>query len=784
MKGPLAMESLPPGTQNICERKRLYEDHSERKKSVEIDRGGKLDQMPTWKRDLLKRRKQQSKPIEQTLVINNDHVFAETNNNIRSDGVILSPVDSVPSPHDSSFESKLSSSYPNYSPSGKLLVDQEKIGSVLDNPFFKSDGKKAVLTRHNSSGDYSEPTILNHSVDDDDSSSETEEIYKPGSGFVHKLHKKFSRLGSREPEPVILRKRSASLENILDDKIVDKEKNRLSGAKLLNDEQNFTDRGRAADRRLTRTSSTDSASPSDRTRSPRDRSDSRTRRRTDSDAPDINLAKDIILVETSPPAPSLQDVSPGAQFVHIYSLTTEQEPEDDLPRQNVVSSTRSKFEHNDDKKFMNGALFSGVASTVKPNPVITTIANTMPITTVSSFAVNAATTPSTVVTQSNQPNFHSAENNSITETSVNSINHSNVIVNDTKKSNNNDMKSFNEEIDFISNNNLITSTNVVVNKPQINPQEVEIIRTDTDGISPVPDKESINNEPGKAFTMQDKISKGQHEGKKDVKKRPPKPPVTPLNKMGPVSVSTSNANDKPKTEPVSVSASNATNTPNAKDIEDTVADDLVQIKAIPDNLSIDNNLPIKGVPSILMERNIKKDPRNATSSYTSTKNMTELQHDVDEIRREGKTWSFGSETKMSASEATPQSSFRSNLKKSASDSGTVIFSSKDMALGKDVVPNRKRTAPNPPAVAPVTSIDDLIFNGSKTYNEIVPRLDLSFTNDSTENHMYQEGYIPSKIEPCRYKFIGAEVRLEHSSLKSSRTKKVRFEDKFTINWHT
>ena len=56
---------------------------------------------------------------------------------------------------------------------------------------------------------------------------------------------------------------------------------------------------------------------------------------------------------------------------------------------------------------------------------------------------------------------------------------------------------------------------------------------------------------------------------------------------------------------------------------------------------------------------------------------------------------------------------------------------------------------------------------------VVPKLDLtSITNDTNETE-YQEGYIPTIIKPCPYKFIGGDVILEKSPYKKSKKGKIQ-----------
>lgn len=102
---------------------------------------------------------------------------------------------------------------------------------------------------------------------------------------------------------------------------------------------------------------------------------------------------------------------------------------------------------------------------------------------------------------------------------------------------------------------------------------------------------------------------------------------------------------------------------------------------------------------------------------------------------------------------------------------------------------------------PRTNIDDLIggkrnkkpaavFDSSniapspKAATNGVPPLNLSdLVNDQPLGHPYQEGYIPTKIQPCRYVFEGAGVKLKTTPLMKRRKNKgkIQFHDDLKLH---
>ena len=106
----------------------------------------------------------------------------------------------------------------------------------------------------------------------------------------------------------------------------------------------------------------------------------------------------------------------------------------------------------------------------------------------------------------------------------------------------------------------------------------------------------------------------------------------------------------------------------------------------------------------------------------------------------------------------------SRRKKSAKPMPKMVFDSSKIANKRKEPPKRK------PPRKTLEEINKIHTNG---VHNPVPKLDLSsITNDTNESE-YQEGYIPTVIQPCPFKFIGGDIILAKSPYK--KTKKVKTE---------
>lgn len=247
-----------------------------------------------------------------------------------------------------------------------VLVDEERIGSVHDNPFVKNFGLKHVIkpasSVHGSGGDLTVNSSVGNRLSEADMPEMEEEDYRPGSGFVHKILDKFALLTAKEEahRPGLnhhLRMRSSSLENL-----VDNEGHKPANRKSIGDEvfttspkSNFQYYSKAKSVESLVHKGTSERSSSDSFESKR-RSGSELREhgrhRSGSDlrrshpAPDANLAReDIIIIETTPsPRPSDEDPLKKASRRRRTSSSERQLEKDELPKPNTVSSYRKKFE--------------------------------------------------------------------------------------------------------------------------------------------------------------------------------------------------------------------------------------------------------------------------------------------------------------------------------------------------------------------------------------------------------------------------------------------------------
>lgn len=107
--------------------------------------------------------------------------------------------------------------------------------------------------------------------------------------------------------------------------------------------------------------------------------------------------------------------------------------------------------------------------------------------------------------------------------------------------------------------------------------------------------------------------------------------------------------------------------------------------------------------------------------------------------------------------------------KTAKPMPKLVFDSSKIANKRKEPPKRK------PPRKTLEEINKIHTNG------VVPKLDLSsITNDTNETE-YQEGYIPTVIQPCPFKFLHAEVVPEKSPYK--KTKKMKNQLKIAFDDH-
>lgn len=103
----------------------------------------------------------------------------------------------------------------------------------------------------------------------------------------------------------------------------------------------------------------------------------------------------------------------------------------------------------------------------------------------------------------------------------------------------------------------------------------------------------------------------------------------------------------------------------------------------------------------------------------------------------------------------------------------MVFDSSKIANKRKEPPKRK------PPRKTLEEINKIHTNG------VVPKLDLTSITDDTNETDYQEGYIPTVIQPCPFKFIGGEVIPEKSPYKKTnkvKQLKISFDDHATTTF--
>lgn len=228
---------------------------------------------------------------------------------------------------------------------------EDRIASIMDNPFYKSFGVKHPRSPRDVP---SAPASAKTTADSDGKYAVREDLgdYRPGSGFVHKLMGRFASMEMREEGSSIPHiKAASSVEDILDrteSRAADtNERHRERGR--LNSAQHRTRSVESISRRkgslnlpvVLRHVERGQDRPASSMKSPRD---------THIVAPDVKLGRDDIILIENPPS----EHQPGengengiedkaAMGSHTAGFNTENSV-DELPKPNTVSAVRSLFE--------------------------------------------------------------------------------------------------------------------------------------------------------------------------------------------------------------------------------------------------------------------------------------------------------------------------------------------------------------------------------------------------------------------------------------------------------
>ncbi|XP_060070091.1 proteoglycan 4-like [Ylistrum balloti] len=263
---------------------------------------------------------------------------------------------------------------------------------------------------------------------------------------------------------------------------------------------------------------------------------------------------------------------------------------------------------------------------------------------------------------------------------------------------------------------------------------------------------------------------------------PPKSDVPPiLNRFSPVIHSSkSDDNNKLKTSEQddrnkSSLASNAGSTPATKTSNFEPVGVLNQKN---EELNSASGRPTKGIPTIIANRFLKdrKDVSQENKNNDKDDSDDETNHSLvkpSQFRAKGlMNGAISSpvpKKRGQSSEETALDKTRKNVIAKKNNTGSSNID--DLIRGKKNSPSAVFNSNMIPA-KPVST--------TSAANNGVPPLDLTLIEEK-KNHPYQEGYIPTKIEPCKIKFIGAGMKGPTQPLaKTRKTKlKISFNDQAT-----
>ena len=227
------------------------------------------------------------------------------------------------------------------------------------------------------------------------------------------------------------------------------------------------------------------------------------------------------------------------------------------------------------------------------------------------------------------------------------------------------------------------------------------------------------------------------------------------------------------TEKVPVSLVNGDSTP-VQSLPVLRGTDETPVSGLPSVIAnrLSEDTPTKGVPTVIANRQ-RKTPNTSDSDKKTMEDSDDEEEVIHSSNLRPSQLRDGKFLNGNISSPVPNKrSAKQNLSESSGDTD------------KSSVQKPKEKASDS---VPVSNIDDLIrgkkrspaplFDSSsivpkakpKPSPQGVPPLDLSDLITSEKNHPYQEGYISTKIEPCKLKFAGAGVKLDSTPLKKTRS---------------
>ncbi|OWF39563.1 nuclear receptor coactivator 6-like [Mizuhopecten yessoensis] len=257
----------------------------------------------------------------------------------------------------------------------------------------------------------------------------------------------------------------------------------------------------------------------------------------------------------------------------------------------------------------------------------------------------------------------------------------------------------------------------------------------------------------------------------------PKSNISTQNRFTPaVRSNQNNDNNKLKTQgQVESSTSNAGSTPATKTSNFEPVGVLNQKN---EELNSASGRPTKGIPTIIANRFLKDRKDVTQESKINDKDDSDDETNYNLVKpsqfrakglMNGALSSPVPKKREQPNEETALDRTRKNVIAKKNDSGSSSID--DLIRGKRNSPSAVFNSNMIPAKKPVST--SAASNG-------VPPLDLSIIEEK-KNHPYQEGYIPTKIEPCKIKCIGAGMKGSTQPLaKTRKTKlKISFNDKAT-----
>ncbi|XP_041369421.1 uncharacterized protein LOC121383445 isoform X2 [Gigantopelta aegis] len=624
------------------------------------------------------------------------------------------------------------------------VVDSENIVSVQNNPFFKSFG---IKTSHRDSKveEGSKIAEVGGSVRESDSvfdDAEEEQVYHPGSGFVHKLLDKFSSLSARE-ERIFHPKRTASLENLIadptvkhlglhkstKDDIVTKPNlyvHMSTGSLSAESQVNHRIRPQKPLRVPVapfKQSVYDSDQEKKRIRSPRD----------SFEPADVKLGRqDIVIIESTPVSPRIDNNAPmsptpdqSGKVVDVNNFKEEKLNQDELPKPNTVINFRSFFESKKSKKaplppspvpVSTVSFVHPLSPTVvePPPPVKKPLIPARPVLPVPKDPIKPA------------PSLKLSETMKLVSPRQTEANYSSITSN-SPRYNAKTVASVAPYRDETEDNGSTSGLLIFTSKPSVKPKNIPSCKT-----------EFINKSEDSTRTSD------VHENKSDVFHK-------------------SDSSVYSKTVTTEESQESA-----LVDTKVHEQDDSICKNDTHESEESSSNEPIRGVPTFIANRRKKEAElrlghQQESVVSSSSRSSPEIVRNIDSL----KSYSDSSGVDFPVLNKYTPSPSTSDTTNSISNGTSELD-----AARKNIENARSKTQSQ--GVSMVFDSSQLTVKKRPQYasSNNVPRLDLtSITNDVMQNGHYQEGYKPTEIKPCRIEFIGAMVKLERSLLEKNNVKK-------------